>query len=165
VKTESLAWYSSNSSQTPKLNDMKNLVLGMMIVATSIVYAQDFPVMISKDIKKIDLKDYKPQSRKHITDRKFAIKQVRKYDIVRDVAVDRREFHTGVVRIINGKAVVVLSGDLKHNRVYAVNLHKASKIDGTLLRFRMRDSRGQIPPGVKAHKVVILEEVSVLKQK
>lgn len=132
---------------------MKNLVLGMILIATSAVYAQDVPT--------INLNDVKPTSL-----RKVDMKLSRKHEIMRRVEVDRREpLATGVVRIVNGQAVIVLMGEMKKNRVYAVNLPKASKVDGRILQFRMRDSRAQIPLGMKASRAVVLDDLVVLPTK
>ncbi len=132
---------------------MKNLVLGMMLVATSAVYAQEVPV--------VSLNDIKP-----VTGRNMEMKRVHKHEFVKNTRVNQIEpLFTGIVRIVNGHALIILQDEVKHSSVYAVNLPKESQIDGRVLQFSMRDSRAHIPEGVKAHKAVILEDIIIMPEK
>jgi len=129
---------------------MKNLVLGFMIVASSVAFAQD---TANIDRKNMQAHKLAPVSLKDI--------QVREVVQKRPVKV---HMHTGVVRIVRGVAIIVLD-ERKNSRVYAVNLPKAAHVDGRLLKFSMRDSRAPMPEGVKVGKVVILENLTEISQK
>ncbi|MFT5859488.1 MAG: hypothetical protein ACI865_001591 [Flavobacteriaceae bacterium] len=131
---------------------MKNLVLGIMIVVTSVAFAQNATTIDRKNLQ--DVK-YHPVALKDIQVKEVVQKRPAKVKV---------QMFTGVVRIVNGVAIVVLD-ERTRNSVYAVNLPKASQVDGKLLQFSMRDSRAPMPVGVKVRKVVLLENLVVIPGK
>lgn len=131
---------------------MKNLVLGMMIVATSVAFAQDATNIDRKNLQTAKLYP-------------VALKNVQVKEVVQKRPSQLKvQMFTGVVRVVRGIAIVVLD-ERTNERVYAINLPKASQIDGNIIKFSMRDSRAPKPDGVKVGKVVILENLSVIPQK
>jgi hypothetical protein len=131
---------------------MKNLILGLMLIAAPAVFSQD-------DAPKASDK-FAPKVQGHIVPSSLIKKDDRPQ--ASDSRDARKIQYSGVVQMRDGIAIVVLDGVADHNRVCVVNLPEDSQVTGRRIQFNMSPSRAPMPQGVKCGRVVIVSDVSSL---
>ncbi|MFT5779394.1 MAG: hypothetical protein ACI837_002352 [Crocinitomicaceae bacterium] len=131
---------------------MKNLILGLMLIAA--------PAIFSQDSGKRHQDKFAPEMIQRMAPTSYL-----KKDVAPNAPQTRKIQYTGVVKMRNGVAIIIIDGLAANNKVHGVNLPKASHVDGRRIQFNMQPSRAPLPVGVKCDRVVILKDLSDLKAK